>query len=107
MAAYRGRRKASWNNGPKFHPESEADRTAMLSLRGIRSFRYSIREIMSHYEVNEAVTGTVVASVIAKGSRMSIQTAADYVREQEKAGALPRQVSEEICNLLSRYTTHR
>lgn len=79
----------------------------MLNLRGISSFRYSIREIMTHYEVEESVASSVVASVIAKGSRMSIDSAMQYVREQEKTGAYPKQVSDEICNLLDRYTRHR
>lgn len=79
----------------------------MLNQRGISAFRYSIREIMTHYEVNEAIASTVVASVIAKGSRISIESAKDYVIEQEKAGAIPRAVTDEICNLLMRFTRHR
>lgn len=79
----------------------------MLNLNRITPFRYDIREIMSHYEVDEAVASTVIASVIAKASRISISAARAYVREQEKENKYPKEVAQEICNLLDRYSKYR
>jgi hypothetical protein len=79
----------------------------MLNLHRVTTFRYDLREIMSHYEVNETVATSVIASVIVKGSRVSIASAKAYVRDQEKAGAYPNEVSEEICSLLDRWSRSR
>lgn len=100
---YRGRR----NSEPRIHPPHESDKTTMLSLGRISAFRYDIREIMSHYRINEAEASTVMASVIAKASRISIDAARDYVREQEKTGIYPREALDEICNLVVRYSKLR
>jgi len=79
----------------------------MLNVRAATSFRYGLREIMSAYKVEEGVASSVIATVIAKGSRISIDSARAYVLEQEKAGMYPKGVSEEICDLLNRFTRHR
>lgn len=79
----------------------------MLNLHRVIPFRFDIREIMTHYKVDEAIASTVVASVIAKGSRMSILTAKEYVRDQETAGAIPKEVAGEIYELLDRYSKYR
>ena len=79
----------------------------MLNLSRLSAFKYDLREIMSHYEINESSASSVVASVIAKSSRVSIDSAISYVREQEKNGLYPIESLREICNLLDRYSKIR
>ncbi len=79
----------------------------MLNVRRMSSFRYDLREILDHFEVSETIAGSVLASIIAKGSRVSIESAKTYVREQVKTGAYPSEASEEICSLLDRWSTYR
>ncbi len=79
----------------------------MLNVRRMASFRYDLREILSNFDVNETIAGSILASIIAKGSRVSIASAKEFVREQEKTGAYPREASEEICSLLDRWSTYR
>lgn len=79
----------------------------MLNIRGKSSFRYGIKEIMNHYDIDETVSSSIIASVTAKGSRISIKSAVEFVREQEKAGTYPKEVSDEICDLLYRHTKYR
>jgi hypothetical protein len=100
---YKGRR----SNEPRSHSPRESEKTIMLNLSRLSSFKYDLREIMSHYEINEASASSVVASVIAKSSRVSIDSAIAYVREQEKTGLYPIESLREICNLLDRYTKLR
>jgi len=100
---YKGRRYSE----PRVPMPRERDRTVMLNLGRLTSFRYDIREIMARYEIETSAASSVMASVIAKGSRISIGSAMDYVREQEKAGTYPREVSDEICNLLDRFSKLR
>jgi hypothetical protein len=45
--------------------------------------------------------------VIAKGSRMSISSARDFVRDQEKTGMYPKAVTDEICDLLEKFARYR
>ena len=79
----------------------------MLNLRRVSSFRYDLREILSQFEVNETIAGSILASIVAKGSRVSIESAKAYVRDQQKTGAYPTEASEEICSLLDRWSTYR
>ena len=79
----------------------------MLNLYKITPFKYDMKEIMNHYNVDEAVASTVIASVVAKGSRISISSARSYVHVQHKAGLYPKEVSDEICDLLGKYTKYR
>jgi len=92
---------------PRRTSPRETERTTMLNLGRLPAIKYDLREIMTHYKVDESIASTVIASVIAKGSRISIVSARDYVLEQEKAGAYPRAVSEEICALLDNYSKLR
>ena len=79
----------------------------MLNLRRVSTFRYDLREILSQFEVNETIAGSILASIVAKGSRVSIESAKAFVRDQEKTGAYPSEASEEICSLLDRWATYR
>lgn len=79
----------------------------MLNLSRIIVFRYDIREIMRHYKIEESAASSLMATVIAKGSRISIASAREYVIEQEKTGAYPREVTDEICDLLDRFSKLR
>jgi hypothetical protein len=100
---YRGKRRRE----PRRSYPRETERTTMLNLGRITSIKYGLREIMKYYEIEDTVASTVIASVIAKGSRISIASARTYVRDQEKAGMYPKEASDEICNLLSQYSKLR
>jgi len=100
---YKGRRR----DEPRRYNPRESERTTMLNLHKVIPFRFDIREIMTHYKVEETQASSIVASVIAKASRISIQTAKEYVRDQETAGSIPKEVTGEICELLDRYSKYR
>jgi hypothetical protein len=100
---YRGKRRTE----PRRHSPRESERTTMLNLGRLNSIKYGLREIMAHYEVDEGIAHTMIASVIAKGSRISIAAARAYVREQEKAGQVTHDVSDEICALLDQNSKFR
>jgi hypothetical protein len=100
---YKGRR----NREPRMHSPRESDRTTMLNLGGLSAFRYDIREILSHYKIEDSAATAIMASVIAKGSRISIDSARAYVLDQEKTGAYPKEALDEICVLLDRFSKLR
>ncbi len=79
----------------------------MLNLHKLTTFTYDLKEILSHYKIGESVAPSIIASVTAKGSRISIDAAIQYVRDQEKAGVLPKPAADEICDLLERWSRLR
>ncbi len=83
------------------------ERTAMLDLHRHTTFTYDLKEILTHYKISETVTPSIIASVTAKGSRISIDAAVQFVRDQEKAGVLPKPAADEICGLLDRWSRLR
>lgn len=107
MARRSGKFKKRGRKDFRKRPPTSCERTPMLNLNRVTTFRYDIREIMSHYDIDEAVASTVIASVIAKASRISIVSAISYVREQEKAEIVNKDVSAEICDLLDRWARYR
>jgi len=82
-------------------------RIAMLNVRRLGVFKYDIRAVLRDTRVDEALASTIVANVIAKASRVSINEAKSYVREVETKGGLQKDASDYICQLLDKYTLWR
>ena len=79
----------------------------MLNRHRLSSFKYGIREIMSNYKIDETTASSIIANVIAKSSRISIDSAKSFVREQEKTGICPKEASDEVCYLLEKFSKYR
>jgi len=79
----------------------------MLSQNKMTVFRYGLREIMSNYKVDETVSSSLIATVLAKASRISIESAKRFVHEQEKLGITSKEATDEIFDLLERFSTYR
>lgn len=107
MARSSGKFRRRKRSEPRRRNICSSERKTMLNLGRITTFKYGMREIMSHHKVDEAVASSVIAGVIAKGSRISIASARSYVHGQEKAGVYSKEISDEICDLLDRYSTYR
>lgn len=107
MPVNRNRFKGTKRNEPRRHGPRETERTLMLSLNKMTVFRYNLREIVSNYKIDEAIASSLIASIMAKASRISIDSAKKYIWEQEKNGTCPKEVSEEIYDVLERFSTYR
>lgn len=107
MVQRHGRYKGRRFDDRRAHAPRVTERTVMLNLGRITSLRYDMKEVMSHYKIEESAASSVMASVIAKGSRISINSARDYLREQEKTGVYPREALLELSDLLERYSKLR
>ncbi|MGD1061184.1 MAG: hypothetical protein ABR879_06980 [Methanomassiliicoccales archaeon] len=79
----------------------------MLNLRRMEVFRYDVRALLADFKVDEALASTVIANVIAKASRVSVSDAKEYVKEIETRGGYGKEVSQELCQLLDKYTLYR
>ena len=72
MAGYRGKYKGRRSNEPRPYSPRSSERTPMLNLHRVNAFTYDLKEILSHYKINETVAPSFIASVTAKASRISI-----------------------------------
>ncbi len=79
----------------------------MLNVRRMGVFKYDIRAVLRDTRVDEALAKSIVANVIAKGSRVSISEAKSYIRDVEASGGLQKDASDYICQLLDKYTLWR
>jgi hypothetical protein len=79
----------------------------MLNMRRLGEFKYDIRELFVENQMNPDLATTFLASVIAKASRQSIKDAKDYVREQQAAGAISKEVMDGLVYYLDRYTKYQ
>lgn len=107
MAFNRGGYKGRRRNESRAHLQGESEKMQMLHTGRVASFRYGIKEIMSYYRVSDDVASSVIATVTAKASRVSVSAARAFVLEQEKTGAYPREASDDICRLLDKYSKMR
>ncbi len=105
--AYRRKYQGRKNTNVRRRVNPDSERIPMLNLNRVSTFRYAIRDIMTDHKIDEAVASTVVASVIAKASRISIAAAREYVLDQEKLGSFPEHTTDDILDLLDRYSKYR
>jgi hypothetical protein len=80
---------------------------AMLNQRKLGEFKYDLREVLQYAGLDPELAQTFLASIIAKASRQSIRDAKDYVRRFESEGKITKQVGDNICHLLDRYTKYQ
>lgn len=107
LAAYSGGYKGKRRMEPRVRPPRESERTVMLNRNRITSFRYDFKQIMEKYKIEPTIATSVIASVTAKSSNISMQAAADYVDEQERAGVFSKEATDEIYDLLDRFSKLR
>ena len=82
-------------------------RVAMLNLSRLGGFKYDIREIYTDCEMDSTYASALLANIIAKASRVSITEAKAYVRSEQTLGAYPKEIADDICILLDRYSKYR
>lgn len=101
--AYRG--KNFKDRKEKYRPSaSDTTRVPMLNLRRINEFKYDLREAMNNKEMDPNLMQTFLANIIAKASRTSIVEAKNYVRESQAGGLVTKELADNVCYVLDRYT---
>jgi hypothetical protein len=79
----------------------------MLNLRRVNEFKFDMRELLNAKEMDPATKQTLIASIIAKASRQSIIEAKNYVKAEQSGGNLTKDITDNICYLLDRYTKYQ
>jgi len=82
-------------------------KTAMLDVGRKDIFRYELRRILASAGMDEERVPSFVATVITRASRVSVDSAKEYVEEMVATGVCPEGAKEPIMRLLGRFTRYR
>ncbi|MBM4250059.1 MAG: hypothetical protein FJ149_11690 [Euryarchaeota archaeon] len=82
-------------------------RVRMLDMGRMNSFMFAAEDIFKQLPVQDPGFPSILASIAAKASRMSIEDAQKYIKEKVVEGRLPKEAEEPLCRLLDRYSRWR
>ncbi len=78
-----------------------------LNRRKQLEFRFDARAILDNSEVAEEHRSNIFGQIWAKGERIGVQSANEYISQKEQEGILPSEISEELRALIKNYTIKR
>ena len=79
----------------------------MLDLKKLNYFRYDAREIFNSTDLDQKVWDPLLASIVTKASRLSINEANEYIDRLEKEETLKKNTAAALINLLNKYKRWR
>lgn len=91
------------------NPGNTSNRVRMLDMGRMNSFMFAAEDILRQTGNKETVANytSILASIAAKASRISIEDAQAYIAEKVKEARLPAESQEPLCRLLDRYSRWR
>ena len=78
-----------------------------LNRRKQLEFRFDARAILDTSDIAEEHRSNIFGQIWAKGERIGIQSAMEYISQKEQEGILTSSVSEELVALIKSYTIKR
>ena len=82
-------------------------RQSMLNTQKLGPFKYDMNEVLSASAMDPAKISAFLASVIAKGSRVSTKDAKDYAKTFLDSGDLTKEEFDKISRLMDKYSKYR
>jgi len=82
-------------------------RESMLDMSRMNQFTYYAEQIITETGTKDGTWNTIIASIIAKASRISIRAAQEFIHEKVVAGTLPQKAEAPLGQLLERYSKWR
>ncbi len=95
------------SNRNKSKPRESMKRQSMLNTHRLAPFKYDMNEILSASAMDPSKASSLLASVIAKASRVSTRDAKDFVKTFIESGDLTKEEYDRICRLMDRYSKYR
>jgi hypothetical protein len=92
---------------PKPKVKVGSKRQSMLNTQKLAPFKYDMNEILSASAMDPAKASSFLASVIAKGSRVSTRDAKDFAKTFLEAGDLTKEEFDKISRLMDKYSKYR
>lgn len=99
-------RKPNSSRGKPKTKES-TKRQSMLNTHKIAPFKYDMNEVLSASSMDPAKASSLLASVIAKASRVSTRDAKDFLKTFLEAGDLTKEEFDRIGRLMDKYSKYR
>ena len=100
-----GGRRRSYNQRPNRGDTHR--RESMLDMARMTQFMYYAEQIITETGKLDGTWNTIIASIVAKASRISINAAQDFIHEKVVAGLLPAEAEKPLMQLLERYSRMR
>jgi len=79
----------------------------MLDLKKLNYFRYDAKEIFNSTELDQKIWDPLLASIVTKASRLSINEANEYIYRLEKEETLEKETAKALIYLLNKYKRWR
>jgi hypothetical protein len=89
------------------HNNGERHLMKKLDLRKVNYFKYDAQEIFDTTKLDEKLWNSLIASIVAKASRVGIKEAKEYIRKMEDEDVLPNEIGKELNYLLDKYKRWR
>jgi len=87
--------------------EAPSKRESMLNMGRMNAFMYDANQIINDMKVPPGVWNSILATIVAKASRQSIEEAQAFISQKVEQGTLPKEVEEPLRHLLGRYSKWR
>ena len=78
-----------------------------LNRQKILEFKYVAREILSHPDVPEEHRSNVLGQIIAKGERISIDSAIEFIEQKQEEMILTEEISDKLKQEIKSISTRR
>ncbi len=99
------RRPNSSRGKPK--TKESTKRQSMLNTHKLAPFKYDMNEVLAASALDPAKASSLLASVIAKASRVSTREAKDFMKTFLEAGDITKEEYDKIGRLLDKYSKYR
>lgn len=86
---------------------NEYQRVAMLDIRREMTFKYDIRDIFEDAGHTKEEAAPIIANIIAKSSRVSLQDAKDYTKKMLELNKIELDTCKRVLSLLDKYRKYR
>ncbi|MDP6869739.1 MAG: hypothetical protein QGI21_03080 [Candidatus Poseidoniaceae archaeon] len=81
--------------------------TRKLDRRKYLEYKYVARELLDNDSISEEHRSNVLGQVWAKGERIGVESALEFIIQKEEELILPTEVADEFRKLVKKYTTKR
>jgi len=80
---------------------------AMLNISKLDYFKWDVNEILNGLELSSEEKNIIKATLIAKASKISINTAKDYIIKKREESVFDREIAEKLIKVMNKYKKWR
>ncbi len=81
--------------------------TRKLDRRKYLEYKYVARDLLDNESISEEHRSNVLGQIWAKGERIGVESALEFIGQKEEELIIPNEIAEEFRKLVKKYTTKR